>query len=166
MILRELDNGDQAAFDRAMLEFAVSDPSWPFAFGYAPGADFRAFVARTRQLRDGVDLPANRVAATYLVAVEGERIVGRASIRHELTAELLERGGHIGFGVVPSARRRGVASEILRRSLELAHSIGIARVLVTCNENNLGSRTTIEHAGGQLEDTRDHAEGRVRRYWF
>jgi predicted acetyltransferase len=166
MILRELDEGDQAAFDRAILEFAASDPSWPFAFGYAPGGDFRAFVARMRQLRDGIDLPANRVAATYLVAVEGDRIVGRASIRHELNAELLERGGHIGFGVVPSARRRGVATEILRRSLELAHSLGVARVLVTCDEDNVGSRTTIEHAGAQLEDIRDHPEGRARRYWF
>src|SRR5664279_2166427 len=134
MILRELDDGDQLAFDHAIAEFSVSDPSWPFAFGYAPGGDFRAFVARTRQLRDGVDLPANRVPATYLVAIEGDRIVGRASIRHELNADLLERGGHIGFGVVPSARRRGVATEILRRSLELVHSLGITRVLVTCDE--------------------------------
>ena len=166
MILRELDDSDQAAFDRAIAEFEASDPNMPFAFGYTAGGDFRAFVARMRQMRDGIDLAANRVPATYLVAVEGDRIVGRASIRHELNAELLERGGHIGFGVVPAARRRGIATEILRRCLELAHSRGLERVLVTCDENNVGSRTTIEHAGGHLEDIRDHAEGRVRRYWF
>jgi len=168
MILRELEDGDQAAFDRVIFEFAVLEPASPFAFalGYAPGDDFGAFVARMRQMRDGIDLPANYVPSTYLIALDGERIVGRASVRHELNAVLLERGGHIGFGVVPSARRRGVATEILRRCLEIVRSLGIARALVTCDEANVGSRMTIERAGGHLEDIRVLSEGRTCRYWI
>ena len=91
---------------------------------------------------------------------------GRGSVRHRLTAALLERGGHIGFGVVPSARRRGLATAILRGCVEHARGLGIARALVTCDETNVGSRRTIERAGGQLEDVRAHANARVCRYWL
>ena len=71
--LRELDEGDQGALDRAIAEFAAADPSWSFAFGYAPGADYAAFLARMRQLRAGVEVPADRVQSTLLAALEERR---------------------------------------------------------------------------------------------
>ena len=65
-------------------------------------------------------------------------------------------------------RRRGYATEILRQALIIARSQGVARVLVTCLDDNVGSACVIERCGGVLEDVIDIDEGsrRLRRYWF
>ena len=66
--------------------------------------------------------------STFLFGFDGSRIVGRVSIRHELNDFLLREGGHIGYVVVPEFRRRGYATAMLRRSLEIArHDLGIDR---------------------------------------
>lgn len=105
--------------------------------------------------------PAGFVPCTFLWIVEGEEYLGSIALRHELTDFLLEQGGHIGYSVRPSARRQGHASSALRQTLELAAEMGLERVLVTCDEDNAGSRATIEGAGGAYEDSR---RGK-RRYW-
>ena len=92
---------------------------------------------------------------------DGPQVVGRISLRHELTAWLLEVGGHIGYAVRPSARRRGHATRALALMLPVAADHGLDRVLVTCDVDNVGSRRVIEANGGVLEDVR----GTKRRYW-
>jgi len=107
------------------------------------------------------------VPATFLVAEVGGQVVGRVSIRHELNAYLAEVGGHIGYGVRPGFRRRGYATGILRQSLAVAASVGLERVLVTCDSDNVGSATVIENCGGVLEKIVPSRDGSVpkRRYW-
>jgi len=165
MILRELVLEDRDRFDRAVTAFHESDPGWPFAYWYTPGGDFHAFLMRMRRLREGRDLPPGRVQSTFLVAVGEDQILARASIRHRLDAALLDRGGHIGFGVVPSHRRRGVATEVLRECIAIARTLGLARALLTCDADNVASRATIERCGGRLEDIRRHDDRDTCRYW-
>ncbi|HEY7926376.1 MAG TPA: GNAT family N-acetyltransferase [Candidatus Dormibacteraeota bacterium] len=74
---------------------------------------------------------------------------------------LREVGGHIGYGVRRSARRRGHATAMLRGVLPKAFALGIHPALVTCRTDNLASRRVIEHNGGVLEDER---RGELR-YW-
>lgn len=80
---------------------------------------------------------------------------------HRLNDLLLDVGGHIGYDVRPSARRRGHATAMLRGALPWANGLGIDRVLVTCDDDNVGSIRVIEAAGGELEDVREAK----RRYW-
>ncbi len=88
--------------------------------------------------------------------------VGRISLRHTLTELLLTWGGHIGYSVRPSARRRGHAGRALAMMLPTCAELGIDPVLVTCDTDNVGSRRMIEINGGVYEDTR---EGKLR-YWI
>ncbi len=165
--LRELEVRDQDQFRAAARAFGKSDPDWDFAFEFDEDTDFPAYVAWLRDGRRGEGLPAGWVAHTFLVAEVGDRIVGRVSVRHQLTDFLREYGGHIGFGVLAQYRRRGYATEILRQTMPWARALGIDRVLVTCDQDNLGSRTVIERCGGVLEDTRCRLDGGVtRRYWI
>lgn len=89
-------------------------------------------------------------------------VLGSIHLRHELNDFLLAEGGHIGYGVRPSARGRGVASAALRLGLGEAQQRGIDRALLVCESDNPASRRTILKAGGVLEDIR----GRFERYWI
>ena len=105
--------------------------------------------------------PEGIVACTELWMVVDGEYIGAINLRHELTELLLTWGGHIGYSVRPSARRRGYATLALAMMLPVATDLGIDPVLVTCDVDNEASRRTIEKNGGVYEDTR---EGKLR-FW-
>jgi predicted acetyltransferase len=105
--------------------------------------------------------PSGWVPYTLKWIVQDGEYLGRISLRHSLTPQLLTWGGHIGYGVRPAARGRGVATAALAQTLPIAARMGIDPVLVTCDVDNEASRRTIERNSGVYEDTR---EGKLR-YW-
>jgi predicted acetyltransferase len=146
--------------------------SWP-AEGDFPGIEFTAetvdsdegFLLFTdylvAQREPDAPRPPAFVPATIKWLGEGDTYLGTISLRHELTPPLLAWGGHIGYGVRPSARRRGHATAALAVMLPVAAARGIGEVLVTCDVDNVASKRVIERNGGVYEDTR---EGKLR-FW-
>lgn len=125
-------------------------------------ATFRRFVgALVNNALPETPRKPGYVPCTYLWIVDGDTFLGSLAIRHELNSFLLNEGGHIGYSVRPSARRRGHAAKALADALPVAKELGISRVLISCDEDNAGSRATIERNGGVYEDTRNGK----RRYW-
>ena len=163
--LRPLEVGDEDAALAAHAELAADGFEFLLG-GWVEGRDWGGYVAAWDAFSRGEDLPEGWVPATFLVAVHAGELVGRTSIRHELNEFLEAWGGHIGYGVRPAWRRRGVATEILRLSLaEAAHLVDGDRVLLTCDDDNEGSIAVIEGAGGVLEDRREDPDGGItRRY--
>ncbi|WP_208589975.1 GNAT family N-acetyltransferase [Gracilibacillus suaedae] len=98
----------------------------------------------------------------------GEKtIIGVVNIRHRLSEMLLAIGGHIGYGIRPSERKKGYATKILELALLEAKKIGITRALVTCDADNIGSLKAILKNGG-IEDG-DYVEDDgnvVKRFWI
>lgn len=130
-------------------------------------AGFARWVGRLLREADTSVAPAEgRVHCTYWWITEGDSYLGAISLRHELNDFLLRAGGHVGYGIRPSARGRGLASWALRSVLPHARALGLDKVLVTCDDSNLASARVIEKAGGVLEDTRDTELGHTRRYWI
>ena len=168
LILRRPRPDDEEEFLRAHRATSPEVPS--FLHYYEEGMPFHRYLEVLEEQEQGVNLPsASHVPSTFRFAFVGTRIVGRASIRHALN-EVLERvGGHIGYVVVPEFRRRGYATSILRLSLQIARDrCGLHRVLVTCDDDNIGSIKTIERNGGILENVlsgRDLDKPK-RRYWI
>ncbi|GAA4610383.1 putative acetyltransferase [Actinoplanes octamycinicus] len=113
-----------------------------------------------------VPAPEGWVHCTFRWIVEDDRYLGAIALRHELNDFLLRAGGHIGYGVRPSARRRGLASWALGEMLVEAGKLGLDRVLITCNVANEASARTIEGRGGVLEDVRETELGPLKRYWI
>ena len=102
------------------------------------------------------------VPCEYTWITDGQDVIGVMALRTRLNAWLLDQGGHIGYAIVASRRRRGHASRALALAVRRAGELGIDRVLVTCDDDNAASAATIERGGGVLEDVR----GDKRRYWI
>ncbi|MEZ4382539.1 MAG: GNAT family N-acetyltransferase [Nannocystaceae bacterium] len=155
------------SFLSALREFEAEGLPWWQGPGVELAArDFAAFVAdKLAQARRGAD---GAPAKTHLWAVADGRFVGRIAIFHGLTEALRVSGGHIGYDTVPSARGRGVATQMLRQALPVARGLGLREVLLTCDETNAASIRVIERCGGELRETRALAEGRPakRYYWI
>jgi predicted acetyltransferase len=124
---------------------------------------FAAYVQKIRREADeDAPRPAGWVPCTTLWYVEDAEYFGRLAIRHRLTDLLRDSGGHIGYDVRPTARRRGYATAMLGEALPLALALGLDQVLITCDTDNVASRKVIEANGGRYEDTR----GNKLRYWI
>lgn len=91
-------------------------------------------------------------ASTYLaVRISDEKVVGCIELRHTLNESLAVIGGHIGYSVAPSERRKGYATEMLKLVLDEAKRAGLDKVLLTCDTDNVASCKTIEKCGGKPE---------------
>ncbi len=107
-------------------------------------------------------------SSTYLaIHAQTGRLVGMIDIRHRLNDHLLFTGGHIGYSVRKSERRKGYAKEMLRQALLLCRKeLNLTRCLVTCNSENIASSRTIEANGGVLENMVADGADMVKRYWI
>ncbi|WP_196884719.1 GNAT family N-acetyltransferase [Arthrobacter sp. CAN_A214] len=166
MELRRLTEFDM---DQALLAHEeLAAEQFDFLFSYDPVDDWANFLANLEATRQGRNLPDGRVPATFLIAEVDGNLVGRVSIRHSLNPFLRTVGGHIGYAVRPRFRRQGYAHQILTLSLVQARELGISRVLLTCDADNIASRTTIEKCGGALEASPlagSDVPGKLR-YWI
>jgi predicted acetyltransferase len=133
--------GERATFADEGLDDSVLDPA---------EADFETFAASRRHPREQWGVPV-----TELWFVDGDSYIGAVVIRHRLTPELRKEGGHIGFHVVPSERRRGYAKQMLAQTLERCRALGLSEVLITCDVGNTASRRVIEANGGVLQSAEE-----------
>jgi predicted acetyltransferase len=122
------------------------DPDW-----LASPANFAWLVDHLH--RKTMTPAPGRVPQTVFWLAEDDNFIGRASLRHDLNEGLRQFGGHIGYDIRPSKRRRGYGTLICKLALVEARRLGLARVLITCDADNTGSRKIIEANGGQLERT-------------
>jgi predicted acetyltransferase len=140
-----------------------------FLHYYKEGMPFSHYLEVLAEQERGSNLPPNHVPSTFLFAFVATRIVGRVSIRHSLNAFLERVGGHIGYVVVPEFRRLGYATTMLRLSVQIAREkLGIGRILLTCDNDNIGSIRTIEKNGGILENivSGPDLDKPKHRYWI
>ena len=94
------------------------------------------------------------------------RMVGAVNIRHFLNELLLKNGGHIGDGVRPSERGRGIGTKMIGLALEECRKLGIKKVLMVCDKDNPSSARTIQKNGGILENEIT-VDGIIeQRYWI
>lgn len=121
--------------------------------GWLPEAAESPAELVQRLLRAEHCLTAGRVPETVYWAVGDGVVVGRIALRHHLNARLEQFGGHIGYEVRPSLRRKGIGKEMLRLLLELPKAREIGRLLVTCAPDNVASNKTITANGGVLDRT-------------
>jgi len=151
------------AFTEMAAEFAADGE--PRYLGGA--ADFGEFLRRTSDSAAGRNLPPGFVAESHFWLVQGDVIVGNSRLRHVLNPKLDHEGGHVGYDIRPSCRRRGFGTVLLRLTLERAAALGIVRARLTCDSHNVGSIRIIESNGGVLDgEGISHYSGKpIRQFW-
>lgn len=126
--------------------------------------DFDTYVSglELQEAKDGM------VPDSTFFCLDEERnmFVGAVNIRHYLSESLLLNGGHIGDGVRPSERRKGIATKMIGLALEECRKLGIDQVLMVCDKDNIGSAKSIQNNGGVLENE-IIVDGVIeQRYWI
>ena len=121
--------------------------------------------------RDQTKLPPTYVPSYDFFAVDEEKFIGVIHIRVSLTDSLLNYGGHIGYGINPKYWKQGYGKEILRLGLAKAKElVKEENILITCDDDNIGSYKIIESNGGVLENKVENTDGDekfiTRRYWI
>lgn len=134
--------------------------------------EHESFATLVRELdaqADGRDLPKGWVPqSTFWLVGPGDAFIGKVEIRHHLTDALRLRGGHVGYAIRPTMRRRGYGTAVLSIVLPNCLELGLDRIMVTCDATNDASQKIIIRNGGELEDV-IHIDGRAvptMRFWI
>jgi predicted acetyltransferase len=169
MIFRELRIEDAEEVERLHQTFYQESGFHFLLSEYVPGEDFNKYLERVNLYKTEKTVPDGKVPSTFLVVEIDGRIAGRISIRHRLNVWLALVGGHIGYGVVPEFRGRGVATALLSFGVNFLRDMGVDQVFISCKEVNSASRAVIEKCGGVFagmvkDPTENGAE--YRTYWI
>ena len=130
--------------------------------------DYKDFDTYLKGFEEEGEGEAEHVPGTTLFCLDVDRdiLVGAVNIRHYLNEALLLNGGHIGDGIRPSERRKGYATEMIGLALEECRRLGINKVLMVCDKNNIGSAKSIMNNGGILENEIEVDGILEQRYWI
>jgi predicted acetyltransferase len=169
LYLVQPDSTHEAAYDDMMVEWKR------FGGRLNPGAlrnnghTYQEWLTWMQADQHEETCPPHHVPQTlyFLVRQDDGRLLGAISIRHRLNEDLLHTGGHVGYGIRPSERRKGYATQMLALALEKCRSMGMQKVLVTCDKDNIGSAKVIMKNGGIYEDEATEEDGTVvLRFWI
>lgn len=141
--------------------------------GYSSMQNCKSYEEWLQKLEEDLDFenikPGRVPAATYFsVRKSDNKIIGIINIRYELNEYLENFGGHIGYSIRATERRKGYGYKQLQLALEKCLEIPIDKVLITCIEDNIGSEKLIKSCGGIYEDTRycEEENKSLKRYWI
>lgn len=130
---------------------------------------YEEWIVKKYNERNNINLQEGRVPSSYYFLMKENRILGAVSIRHNINSDMLSRfGGHIGYNIRPSERRKGYATKMLYLALEKCKELGLEDVMVTCKKDNIGSAKTIENNFGVLtEEIYISEEDAIfKKYWI
>ena len=129
----------------------------PYAIRKADYRDYDRYLISLEASENDPDLVPD--STYFCLDTDRNILVGAVNIRHYLNDRLLLNSGHIGDGVRPSERRKGIGSRMVSLALEKCKELGIEKVLMVCDKENIASAKTIIHNGGILE-SQDHRQSR------
>lgn len=154
----------QQLFDMLDEWYGTGEKIIPYAIRKTDYHDFEKYCGSLEVKDDRPDLVPD---STFFCLDEERNIfVGAVNIRHRLNESLLLNGGHIGDGVRPSERRKGIATRMVHLALLECKRLGITNALMVCDKENIGSAKSIINNGGILENEVTVDGVIEQRYWI
>lgn len=155
----------EESWKNALAEFEAEERRGFWNVPEKPG-DIDEYIQRTEDHSKGKNLPDYWVPATTYWLVDNGEFIGHINVRHKLNDHLEKEGGHIGYAIRPSARKKGYGMKILELVLPKAKELGLQKALVTCDESNVASKKIIERNKGQFQDKVPCEKEPKLRYWI
>lgn len=124
---------------------------------------FEEFLKEVLALSDEEHLQEGFVPTKYYLVYEDEKVVGAINLRYKDSDFILNYAGHIGYCILPSMRGKGYATRALSLMLEKAQEMGMHRVVLTANKDNLASQHVIVSNNGVLKD---NTEGNANKLFY
>lgn len=173
LYLREIEKDDKKEIEKLALEFQEANDEYPFE----GVSDLKKVINNSfEEYFNGLEInkhideiyPTYANQITYVLADDSNHIYGLINLRHELKGKLTEVGGHIGYGIRPSERKKGYATLQLKLILDKLKELNINQALITCRENNIASKKTMEKFIGKKDTlVPSNHEGIMEyRYWI
>lgn len=173
LYLREIEEDDKKEIEKLALEFQEANDEYPFE----GVSDLKKVINNSfEEYFNGLEInkhideiyPTYANQTTYVLADDSNHIYGLINLRHELKGKLMEVGGHIGYGIRPSERKKGYATLQLKLILDKLKELNINQALITCRENNIASKKTMEKFIGKKDTlVPSNHEGIMEyRYWI
>ena len=163
-LIKASENYERQIKDMLEEWYATGEKIVPYAIRRLDYHDFKYYI-------DNLEVknpPENYVTDSTFFCIDGDRniVVGAVNIRHYLNEQLLLDGGHIGDGVRPSERGKGIGTQMISLALEECKKLGIYHVLMVCDKDNIASAKSIINNGGVLENETE-VDGEIQqRYWI
>ena len=173
LFLREPGIGDKQEILDMVQEFEICSDEIKFeGISVLKGVTSDSFDDFLRKLEESKHIedihPEWANQTTYVLTDETGHIYGMSCMRHSLKGDLINIGGHVGYAIRPSERGKGYGIIQLHLILEKAYEMGIKDVLVTCRDNNIGSKKTMEKCIGRPDTLVDSRYPGIKeyRYWI
>lgn len=173
LFLKEPGVEDKKEILDMVCEFGTCSDEHPFeGVSVLKGVTSESYVDFLRKLEESKHIEDTHLEwanqTTYVLTDETGHIYGMSCLRHSLKGDLINIGGHVGYAIRPSERGKGYGTIQLRLILEKAYEMGIKEVLVTCRENNIGSKKTMEKCVGHSDTLVDSRYPGIKeyRYWI
>ncbi|RUO65109.1 Predicted acetyltransferase [Pseudidiomarina planktonica] len=140
-----------------------NEERYPFPLDF-DHSDFAALLKRIHNFSQGLNIPDGFVQSSTYWLVEDDEIIGCTNIRYRLNSQIEHCGGHIGLGIRPSYRGKGLGNKLLELSIDKARAFGIKTIHIHCHTHNAASRRMIESCGGQLHSCIEVDDEQISRY--
>lgn len=126
----------------------------------------KGYIERAEKDERGIDLQELWVPSSTFWLIDNNKIIGRLNLRHRLNNNLIKRGGHIGYYIRKKYRHQGYGTQILKLALPKARQLGLKKVLITCDNDNVASWKIIEKNNGRLRNKIIRDKKLIRRYYI
>lgn len=163
LTIREISLSDETVFVEFERRYKAECGNEIITFSLNPkNLSYADFFAELVKLKDKATCPEGYVPATYYLMFDDGRIVGAINLRRGDNEFILNRAGHIGYGVAPWERSKGYATQGLKLCLNEARKAGMNRVLLTTDLDNAASQRVIAKCGGIFE----RENGNKKLFWI
>lgn len=164
--LKDLTRDHQKELEEFVMEFKCNHELEIPGASSLETMSFEEWFKRIQALASKNNIPKGLVPSTLKLAYDHNQLVGIIDMRHYLNEGLLKSGGHIGYSVRPTQRKKGYASAMMKEALKFYKQIHVDKVLLCCLKDNRASQKTIIHSGGVLENEIQDGEDIYLRYWI
>jgi len=159
----------KSQFNKAINEYLTNCEVAKYEYYKTALLDFNKYVNDFKDHSEGINLPNECIPRfTYWLSDNENNIYGIVRIRKKLNEYFCKFGGNIGYDIIPSFRKKGFGSLILKLALVKIKELNMNKVLITCDSDNIGSKKIIERNGGIFESEifEDNSKIGKLRYWI